>query len=168
MSIVRCGGQEEKRIAAAGQNLGQSASLRILTVASRAKVHAVMGLVDDNDVVAAALQELENALLLEEVNGCQAKGDVVKGIGTKLCGLANLFETGTVDHVEAQAETLGHLCVPLFKQGAGRRDDQDTMGHAPGNELGEGQACFDGLAQAHAVGKQQSWAAHPNCAQYRD
>ena len=73
--------------------------MRILAVASRAKIHAVVGLVDDNYIVAAAFQKLENALLFKKVYRGQAKGDMVERVSAEFCGFADLLKPATVDHI---------------------------------------------------------------------
>src|ERR1039457_1507496 len=118
-AVVGRGCGENQAVGAPGQNFGKAAALRIFTILRRTQVHAVVSLVDYGDVVAGAFQLIEDALLLEKVNGDQRKRGMIEGVGAKFGAAPDLFHAGTVDHVQAQSEAFTHLRLPLVQQWAG-------------------------------------------------
>jgi len=126
-----------------------------------------MGFIDDHRVVAGSVQVLQNPLLLEEINGHEAQGNVIEGIGTQLRAPPNLVELGTVDHLQPQAKPLRHFCLPLLQQRPSRGDHENAVGQTPSDQLGKHQAGLNGLAQAHAIAKEQPHAAHADRPKYR-
>jgi hypothetical protein len=67
-AVVGRGGQKEQGVRALSEDFGEAPALRVLPVACGAEAHAVMGLVDDHQVVAALFDVLRDALLLGEID----------------------------------------------------------------------------------------------------
>ncbi len=121
-----------------------------------------MCFIDDHQVPHCAFEKLEHLLLLGEVDGGQAVRDVVEGVGPEHeRALHFLKVTGAADGIEAKAEALAHLSLPLLEERPRRGHDEDTMGPAPRDELGHHQAGFHRLAEADTVGQEQTRPAHP-------
>lgn len=115
-----------------------------------------MRFVDDDQVPGGALQFLEDLLLLREVGGGQVVGNMVERVGTEDEAAVQLLQlTGVANGLEAQTEAGAHLAVPLSQEGAGRLDDENAVGAAPGDQLSDHQPGLDRLAQAHAVGQEE-------------
>ena len=93
---------------------------------------------------------------------------MIEGIGSQHQLSAALLQLPrAADRFKAQPKSLPHLPLPLLQQRASRRHDQDPVGTAASNKLRHHQACLDRLAQAHTVGEQQPWAAHPQGTHHR-
>src|SRR5262249_21957376 len=68
--------------------------------------------------------------------------------------LAPAADEGAVVNLEAEAEALFHLALPLEADGGGA-DDEDLIDPLPEEELLHDEACLDGLAQADVVGDEE-------------
>jgi len=163
VAVMGRGREQDQGIGRPGQDQGQLAALAGLApvvVLGRA-LAIVVGLVQHHQVVAGPLQPVEDAILFEVVHRGQRHRQVVEGIGPQLGPLADALQLGPVGHDQAQAEPLGHLCLPLLQERPGRGDDEDAAGSTACDQLRDDQAGLDRLAQADVVGQQQARARHP-------
>ena len=136
ISVMRRGGQEEQGVASPGQNLGKASSLRVLGVLDVAGVRAMVGLVDDDDVVAGPIELVEDPLLLQEVDRHEAEGDEVERIRAEFRAPPNFLELRPVDDFQSKPEALSHLetaTVPAAGRRERRRgpDEQAVWRRAP-------------------------------------
>jgi hypothetical protein len=100
----------------------------------------VVGLVDDDHVIARSFQLVKHALLFQQVDRGQAERDMLERIRPELHAAPHLLKTSTVDYLQPQAKALGHLEPPLLQQRTGGGDDEDAVCHAPRHELGYHEA----------------------------
>src|SRR5262249_28106984 len=78
--------------------------------------------------------------------------------------LTDALQLGPVGDGQPQPKAFGHFRLPLVEQRPGRRDDQDAVGPAAGDQLRDDETCLDGLAQADIIGKEQSAPGPPPAA----
>src|SRR5687767_1587647 len=117
---MRCRSQQEQRVCPLTQDLGERAPERVVARVRPAHTHTVVRFVDDDDVVVAALEILEDALLLREIDRDQSEGHVVERIRPEFIAVSDALELSGIEDLEAQAEALPKLALPLRQQRASR------------------------------------------------
>ena len=148
--------EQQQSVAAPRDHLRQPPSLRILAIAARPGTDAMMRLVNDRQIPRRSLEFLQHALLLREIERCQAKRDRVERIAAELQPSPLLLQrSGIGDGDEAQAEALPQLLRPLREQRPGGRDHQHAVRPPARDQFAGDQPRLYRLAQAHAVGEQQ-------------
>jgi hypothetical protein len=168
VAVVRGRSEEEEAVGLLGEGLGEVTTAGVLGVVA-AELDAVMGLVDDDEIPGGAVEILEDFVLLGEVEGEEAEGEVIEGVGAEDEGAAELLELAPRgDGLEAEAEALAHLAGPLLEERTGGGDDEDPVGAATRDELGHDEAGLNGLAEADAVGEEEARPAHREGAHDRD
>ena len=152
---VRCGGGEHQvPLGIGGQGLEQFVALMPGALPDAGAGHAVVRLVDD-DQLRAAQQELVAAPVgLDEVGG---DDDVRVTVEQRLVQHEVAFEAadGAGQHQRGvDAELVAQLALPLLGQRRGAQHGQALHG-ALREQLGGDQAGLDGLADADVVGDEQ-------------
>src|SRR5271157_6424146 len=159
---MRRGRQEEQGITSTGQNLGKTSSLRILGVLDTAGVRAMVGFVDDDDVVAGPIELVQDPFLLQEIDRDETEGNEVERIRAEFRAPPDFLEFRPVDDFQSKPEALSHLETPLFKQRAGGRHDEYSVSKPSGDELRDHQAGLDRLSKPHGVREEQPDPAAAN------
>ena len=157
VSVMRRGGQQQQPIAPPRNHLRQASALGIRAIDRRRGTNAVMCLVDDRQIPRRALELLEHALLLGEVERNQAQPDRIERVAAEL-QFASLFLQcrGIGDDGEPQPKPLSQLLRPLHQQWPRGSDDQHTMRASSRDHLADDKAGLDCLTEPDAVCQQQT------------
>ncbi len=130
VSIVGSCRQKKKRVTPTGEQHGEATTLGVLPFGRPARICAVVGLVDDNHIIACPLKLRENPFLFEEVDGREAQRDVVKRVVSELALPAYLLQSGAIHDIKAKSEALQHLRLPLLEEETGRGDHEYPVSEA--------------------------------------
>jgi hypothetical protein len=117
-------------------------------------------LINDHCVIGGTFEHFENPFLFQEIDGSNGQWDAVEGICPQFRGPTNLIELRIIHSFKPEAEALEHLGNPLVKQRARRGHQQNSVRHAPRNQLGEHKARLDGLSETNTIGEKQSNPTH--------
>ena len=150
--VVRGGGGEDEGVGLRREDAGQA-------VVEGGGVGDVVRLVDDDGVPVVAAQVVDEALLLQRVDGDDDAAEVGERVAV---GGQLLLDAGHALGVEAHerdGEAAPHLVLHLL-QHVSRGDDQDPLPAAAADELGEDHADLERLAEADGVGEED---AGPQC-----
>ena len=137
-------------------------TLGIFTAGGGSQIHTVVGLIDDHHVIGSAFQLLQYLFLFEKIQRDQSQGDVVKRVRSQFGPPPDLVKQGPVHHLQAESEAGPHLLLPLRQQRPGRRDNENAMSDATGNQLGQDQPGLNRFSQTDPVRQHQPWPAHPD------
>jgi hypothetical protein len=103
---VRSGRQEEQGVTSTSQNLGKASSLRVLGVLDTAGVRAMVGFVDDDNVVTGPIELVKDPLLLQEVDRHETEGDEVERIRAEFRAPPDFLEFRPVDDFQSKPEAF--------------------------------------------------------------
>ena len=155
---------EGLRAAVVGRGRGQDEGVGVprqdpgQLVVLGAAVDEVVALVDDDGVPAVGAQVVAvQVRVLQGVDGDDHPVEVGEGVASGGQVPLDALDAGGVQAHQGDAEAREHLVLELLEDRA-RRDHEDAVPAAAGNELGQGDADLQGLAQAHRVADQQARA----------
>ena len=177
VAVVRRGREEHLVLEVRGQPANRLRAERVDGIIAAAGRGAVVGLVEDQDVVAAGIdrfafgrqgfhEQPQGPIALEEVDGRNQPGKVRPRIDVDAPFPSQVAHQFTIDDAEIQAELVPHLVPPLGLE-RGRADDQSPAGSVANHQFQIDHAGLDGLAEAHVVGNEQADPGHLDRADHR-
>jgi hypothetical protein len=117
---------------------------------------------------AAGSEELfEYVFLAEVVTGGDDAAEGAPRVGVHAESAAECVRFGAIDEIEREGEFVPHFVTPLQSK-CGRGEDEDSLEAATEQQFGEDQSGFDGFAESHVVGDEQTDAGHAECFEQRD